>query len=280
MFDKGKKKADLDRHKAIEKVAGVIVERGHVVAFSGAGVSQESGIPTFRDAGGLWDRFGPGASGGIMGIISAFPDKAIDVLDELLGTFRKAEPNPGHHALAELERMGLLESIITQNVDGLHREAGNTTVYELHGTLYRLRCLGCGEKELRGREAFLNEFAALVEELKDKGVHNFPALLPRCECGGMFRPDFVAFGEPVQDLQESIEAATNCRAMLVLGTSGVVYPAAALPGYARDAGATIVEVNPKKSALTLLADYFLKGMTGEVLPMVIKEIRRRLQGLP
>ena len=113
----------------IEEVASAVADRGHVVAFSGAGVSKESGIPTFRDAGGLWDRFEPGASGGIMGVISAFPEKAADILEELLNTFRKAKPNPGHLALAELERLGLLSSVITQNIDGLHREAGNTVVY-------------------------------------------------------------------------------------------------------------------------------------------------------
>ncbi|UCD59295.1 MAG: Sir2 family NAD-dependent protein deacetylase [Candidatus Hydrogenedentota bacterium] len=255
----------------------MIVEKGRVVAFSGAGVSKESGIPTFRDPGGLWDRFEPGASGGIMGVVSAFPGRAPDILEELLTTFRQARPNPGHLALAELEQLGLLHSVITQNIDNLHREAGNTVVYELHGSVYRLRCLGCGKKVPRERETFLNEFAELIAEMRQKGTHNIFALMPRCECGGMFRPDFVAFGEAVQDLQESIAASSACRVMLVLGTSGVVYPAASLPSYAQDAGATIVEINPKKSALTHLADYFLQGPTGELLPRVTEEVRRRLQ---
>lgn len=267
---------ERDLQRTIEKAAGIIAERGRVVAFSGAGVSKESGIPTFREPGGLWDRFSPGASGGIMGVISAYTRKAPDILEELLETFRKARPNPGHIALAELEKLGLLLSVITQNIDNLHHEAGNKTVYELHGSVYRLRCLGCGLKMTRERQEFLDQFAELIAEMRRKGTHNIFSLMPHCECGGMFRPDFVAFGEAVQDLPQSIEAASTCRVMLVLGTSGVVYPAASLPGYARDAGAVIIEVNPKKSALTHLADFFLEGPTGELVPRLTEAVRRRL----
>jgi NAD-dependent deacetylase len=261
----------------IEKVAGIIVERGKVVAFSGAGVSKESGIPTFREPGGLWDRFESGSTGGIMGVFAANPERAVEIMEELFKTFEKAQPNPGHYALAELERLGLLQSVITQNIDNLHREAGNTVVYELHGSIYRIRCLACHKKVRRNRQEFLDDFAEMISVMRREGARDLLSLLQHCECGGIMRPDFVAFGEPVQDLQESITAAGECHVMLVLGTSGVVYPAAAIPGYAREAGAAIVEVNPKKSALTSLADFFLKGPTGEVLPRIIDEIRRRLQ---
>jgi len=266
-----------DPQDALAEAAEIIARKGNVVAFSGAGVSKESGIPTFREPGGLWDRFEPGAAGGIMGVVSAFPERASDILEELLDTFRRARPNPGHLALAELERLGLLRSVITQNIDNLHQEAGNTVVYELHGSVYRLRCLGCGRREPREREMFLEQFAELIAEMRHSGIHNIFSLMRRCECGGLLRPDFVAFGEAVQDLPESIDAARSCRVMLVLGTSGVVYPAASLPGYARDAGATIIEVNPKRSALTHLADYFLKGPSGELLPRLLEEVRRILQ---
>ncbi len=262
--------------KLIEKVAAIILERGVVVAFSGAGVSKESGIPTFRDPGGLWDRFEPGALGGIIGVISTYTKRSPDILEELLGTFQKARPNPGHIALAELERLGLLRSVITQNIDNLHREAGNTRVYELHGSVYRLRCLACGKKLPRERDEFLSQFAGLIEEMRRKETHNIFELMPQCECGGRYRPDFVAFGEAVQDLRESTEEARTCRVMLVLGTSGVVYPAASLPGYAKEAGATIIEVNPKRTALTHIADIFLEGPTGEVLPRIAEEVRRGL----
>ena len=267
----------LSLQKSIRDAADVIVRRGHVVAFSGAGVSKESGIPTFREPGGLWERFEPGATGGIMGVVSAFPDRAPDILEELLNVFRQAKPNPGHLMLAELEKLGLLRSVITQNIDNLHQEAGNTVVYELHGSIYRVRCMSCGRKEPRTREVFLEQFAELIAEMRRSGIRNIFSLMRRCECGGLLRPDFVAFGEAVQDLPESIEAARSCRVMLVLGTSGVVYPAASLPGYARDAGATIIEVNPKRSALTHLADYFLKGPSGELLPRLLEEVRRILQ---
>ena len=263
--------------ESIREAARIIAQKGQVVAFSGSGVSQESGIPTFRDPGGLWDRFEPGASGGIMGVVSAFPEKAPDILEELLDTFREARPNPGHLALAELEKLGLLRSVITQNIDNLHQEAGSAVVFELHGSVYRLRCLGCGRKELRDRDVFLEQFAELIAEMRRGGITNIFSLMRRCECGGLFRPDFVAFGEAVQELPEAVDAAKSCRVMLVLGTSGVVYPAASLPGYARDAGATIIEVNPKKSALTHLADYFLQGPSGELLPRLSEEVRRILQ---
>jgi NAD-dependent deacetylase len=261
----------------IERTAEVIVERGNVVAFSGAGVSKESGIPTFRDPGGLWDRFESGSGGGIMGVLSANPDKAVDIMEELFKTFEQAQPNPGHHALAELERLGLLRSVITQNIDNLHREAGNTEVYELHGSVYRLRCLSCHRRIPRERCEFLDDFASMIAEMRDKGVRDFSSLLRTCDCGGMLRPDFVAFGEPVQELQSSITAASECRVMLILGTSGVVYPAASMPGYAQEAGAVIIEINPKPSALTPIAEFFLEGPTGEVLPNVIDEVKRRLQ---
>ncbi len=261
----------------VEKVAEVIVERGNVVAFTGSGVSKESGIPTFRDPGGLWDRYEPGSTGGITGVISANRDRAPSIMEELFATFQKARPNPGHFALAELERLGLLHSVITQNIDNLHREAGNTVVYELHGSVYRLRCLNCRKKIPRTRKEFIDDFAEMLTKMREKGVRDFLSLLKQCECGGMLRPDFVAFGEPVQELQASITAASTCRVMLVLGTSGVVYPAASMPSYARNSGAAIVEINPKKSALTHLADFFLQGPTGEVLPQVVDEVKRRLQ---
>jgi NAD-dependent deacetylase len=261
----------------IEKAAEIIVEKGNVVAFSGAGVSKESGIPTFREPDGLWERFEPGSTGGIMGVISANPDSAAEIMEELLETFKKALPNPGHLALAELEQLGLLTSVITQNIDNLHREAGNTVVYELHGSIYRLRCLGCQKKMPRDRQAFLDDLSEMIVKMRQKGVHDFLSLLQHCECGGVLRPDFVAFGETVQELQESIEAAGGCRVMLILGTSGVVYPAASMPGYAREADAAIIEINPKQSALTHLADYFLEGPSGEILPRVVAEIKRRLQ---
>jgi NAD-dependent deacetylase len=260
----------------LEKAAAVIAERGHVVAFSGAGVSKESGIPTFREPGGLWDRFEAGASGGIVGVIAAYPEQAPDILQELLITFREARPNPGHLALVKLERLGLLDAVITQNIDNLHREAGNTTVYELHGSIYRFRCMNCGRKEYRERGEFLAEFERLIGEMRRRQIPDIFSLLPVCECGGLFRPDFVSFGEPVQDLHASIEAAEACRVMLVLGTSGVVYPAASLPGHARDAGAIIIEINPERTSLTRLAHYFLQGQTGVVLPELVEKVVKKL----
>jgi NAD-dependent deacetylase len=171
-----------------------------------------------------------------------------------------------------MERMGYLHAVITQNVDNLHREAGTTNIHELHGNLFRLRCLRCGQRRDLSREAFVEMMRGILDRLMSFSLGEMFRLMPQCHCGGLARPDFVAFGEPVQDLKGAMAEVDICDVMLVVGTSGVVYPAAAMPRSAKSHGAFLVEINPKESELTHLCDLFLRGKAGELLPLILAEM--------
>jgi len=230
-------------------------EARHVVVLSGAGMSAESGVPTFRDAQtGLWARFRPEE----LATPQAFAADARRVWDwyewrrELVG---RSQPNPGHLALAEMERHVPRLTLITQNVDGLHQTAGSTHVLELHGSLLRNKCFEGGHP-----------------------VDRWPATderPPRCPlCGGRVRPDVVWFGEslPEANLRAATQAAEACDLLMSVGTSSVVEPAATLPYVALRAGATIVEVNPEHTPLTPHANFVLSGPSGEVLPALVAAV--------
>ncbi|MDY6844113.1 MAG: Sir2 family NAD-dependent protein deacetylase [Thermodesulfobacteriota bacterium] len=265
----------MNLEERLKETAQLIIQRRNVVAFSGAGVSAESGVSTYRDKGGLWDRYPEGSSSGILGVLANHPEDAPKILSQFLSSFKNSKPNPGHLALAQLEQLGFLTHVITQNVDGLHKEAGNSIVYELHGSLYRRRCLSCGKKEQITKEELINSFEQRLERISQQVGSGF-ALGPQCSCGGNTRGDFVSFGESVQDLPEAMDAAQNCNLMLVLGTSGVVYPAASLPRIAKNKGAVLIEINPKESDLTPLMDIFIQGKSGELLPRVIDIIKESI----
>jgi NAD-dependent deacetylase len=256
---------------SLERAAEALA-RGDVVAFTGAGVSAESGIPTFRDPGGLWDRYSPARFGTLEGIAREameHPDELANYLSELRRVFARAKPNPGHVALAELERRGLLLGVITQNVDGLHRDAGTRTLIEVHGSHRRRRCLSCGAVQDVTREEYLDALGHTIRALRTAFVPSYQALLPRCPaCGGAARPDVVAFGEAVKDFHEAQRLAERARTFLVVGTSGEVYPAAALPDHARGCGATIVEV--ARGPTSIEADVRLEGEAGRVLPALLR----------
>lgn len=252
--------------------AGAVLARGGVVAFTGAGISAESGIPTFRDPGGLWDRFDPGVFGtweGLGRLAMSRPGELAGFLAELRRALASARPGPAHVALARLEGAGLLDGVITQNVDGLHQEAGCRRVIEVHGSFTRTVCLVCADRREVGREAFVRDLNRAVIGLRTAFVPSLAALLPRCEnCGGPARPDFVAFGEAVQDLDRADRLVRSCRALLVVGTSGEVFPAADLPLAAREAGATVLEVGPDPTLLA--ADLRVEGPAGTVLPDLVR----------
>lgn len=242
------------------------------MAFTGAGVSAESGIPTFRDPGGLWDRFDPGVFGtweGLGRLAMSRPDELAGFLSELRRTLASARPGPAHLALARLEQAGLLDAVITQNVDGLHQEAGNRRVIEVHGSFARTVCMICGDRQEVGREAFVHDLERAVVGLRSAFVPSLAALLPRCEkCGGPARPDFVAFGEAVQDFDRAEALIRGCQALLVVGTSGEVFPAADLPEVAREVGATILEVAP--GSTQIVADLRVAGPAGVALPALVR----------
>jgi NAD-dependent deacetylase len=226
-----------------------------LVALTGAGASQESGLRTFRDAQhGLWAQYRPED----LASPEAFtrdPKLVWDWYAWRREAIKAARPNPGHYALVEIEKRIPRFTLITQNVDGLHRMAGSRNLLELHGNLQRVRCSICSLP------------AEIWQEEADT--------VPHCEaCGGLLRPDVVWFGEalPRDQLEAAVEAARSCQVFLSIGTSGVVQPAASLAYAARNRGAVIVEINLEPTPLTLKADFFLQGKSGEVLPQLVKDV--------
>lgn len=232
------------------------LRRSHrVVALTGAGVSQESGLRTFRDAQtGLWAQYRPED----LATPEAFardPKLVWDWYAMRREKALKAEPNPGHFALAEIEKRIPDFTLITQNVDGLHRRAGSVNVLELHGSLERVKCSACGQ-------------AAAAWEESAPGV-------PQCpRCGGLLRPDVVWFGEslPKNALEAAWQAARTCDVFFSIGTSGLVQPAASLAFVALERGALVVEINVEPTPLTGRADFFLQGKSGEILPALVKAV--------
>jgi NAD-dependent deacetylase len=241
------------------------------VAFTGAGVSAESGIPTFRDPGGLWDRFDPGEFGtweGVMELAMSRPDELAAFLAELRRVFGRARPGPAHLVLARLEAAELLAGVITQNVDGLHQEAGSRRVVEVHGSFSRLACLVCGRRTSVSRQKFLEGLDRAILGLRTAFIPSLASLLPRCpHCGGPARPDFVAFREPAQGMEEARRLAESCRVLLVVGTHGEVFPASELPEIARRAGAVVVEV--ARGRTRVHADLRVHGEAGAVLGSLV-----------
>lgn len=220
-----------------------------VVVATGAGISAESGVPTFRDANGLWQGRRPED----VATPEAFERDPRDVWSFYYarrGNLETVIPNPGHRAIAAWQgRFGDVP-VITQNIDGLHRLAGSRRVLELHGDIWRSRCLACRREAL-------------------DCATGFPAgELPRCACGGLLRPAIVWFGEslPEGTLDEAFRLATGARTLVVVGTSNLVYPAAGIPMAAIDAGVEVIEVNPEPTPLTARAARFIQGKAAEILP--------------
>lgn len=237
-----------------------LAEAGAVAVLTGAGISAESGVPTFRDPGGLWQRFRPEE----LANIDAFLRNPVLVQEWYAHRRRlieEVEPNAGHRALAELEQIVPSFVLATQNVDDLHRRAGSRHVVELHGNLTRSYCIECG------RTASAEELAALE--------HHREA---RCfVCDGLIRPDVVWFGEmlPAGAMEYAAHAAASADVFLSVGTSAVVYPAAGLPLVAKEAGAYVAEVNVEASAIADELDEVVIGASGEVLPALVEAVRAR-----
>jgi NAD-dependent deacetylase len=236
-----------------ESLVATLRSAQNVAVLTGSGVSAESGVPTFREAQtGLWARYDPVE----LATPEAFardPRLVWEWYEWRRELVRKAVPNPGHEALAELERRIASFTLITQNVDGLHRQAGSQNVVELHGNIQHSKC---------SREG------VIIHPREDDTA--IPPSCPRCDA--FLRPDVVWFGEalPVQALTEAFEVSRDCDLFLSAGTSGLVQPAASLPLEALHSGAVIVEINPNESPLTRHADYALRGMSGKVLPELVK----------
>lgn len=229
------------------------VER--VASLTGAGVSQESGLRTFRDSqDGLWSKYDPTE----LATPEAFardPKLVWDWYAWRREAIKGARPNAGHYALVQMESKILDFTLITQNVDGLHRFAGSENIYELHGNINRVRCSIC------------RTFAEVWEEDTE--------VVPQCkQCGGLLRPDVVWFGEalPQGELEAAARASKACQVFLSIGTSGVVQPAASLARAAQANGAILIEINAEATPLTPQVDYFFQGKSGEVLPELVQAI--------
>jgi NAD-dependent deacetylase len=257
---------DAQLNEKIDIAADMIVKARDVVVFTGAGISTESGIPDFRSPGGIWTKFDP-EDFTIDRFLSS-PETRKKQWRVLLegGLIADAEPNRAHLAVAELEKIGKLTCVITQNVDNLHQKAGNSPekVFELHGNMRWLRCMGC---DLR---YFMEE---MVE--KYRSVEGIPA----CEeCGGILKPDVVFFGEllPATTLKQATFLATRCDLCIVIGSSLVVYPAASIPVYARNSGAKLVIINNTPTSCDNMADLLIHHSAGEVMEKILEEVKRRL----
>lgn len=244
----------------IERTAEAIATATSAVALTGAGISVDSGIPPFRGKGGLWEKIDPMK----YAHIDAFLDDPETVWNVLIKDMKtvldKARPNPGHTGLADLERLGILKTIITQNVDGLHQLAGNSDVIEFHGNFAWQRCLDCSRSVETARV-------------------DLSQLPPRCSCGGILRPGCVFFGEmiPQEALMRSQKASAACDVMLVIGTSAMVQPAATMPFIAKDNGAVIIEINPEPTPLTSrISNLALMGGAGSIMPRLVQAIRRQM----
>lgn len=256
-----------------------LLRKGRAVALTGAGISAESGIPTFRGKGGFWEKYEPAIFANTQGLLSTFrenPEKIVDFLTDLYSVLLKAKPNSGHTALARMEKAGLLECLITQNIDDLHRVAGSKNILELHGNAFQLRCERCLRKFRLDRE----KLAQLLQEMnkfknsKMKLLKIFSQFFPKCACGDRLRIDIVLFGEMLDAniLNRAYEAIESCPLLLIVGTSGVVYPSAELPFVARRNGAKIVEINNETSELSFICDYQILGKAGEILPKLISNL--------
>jgi len=240
-----------------EKVVERLAQAKSLLVLTGAGISAESGIPTFRGADGLWKSYRAEE----LATLDAFerdPETVWRWYDWRRGIIGKAEPNPGHLAIKELEDMFANFLLITQNVDGLHSRTGIKNMVEIHGNLWRVRCPREGKTSM----------------LMDVPLKSIP---PKCDCGAVLRPDVVWFGEsiPSHALELSFSVLEQCDTLIVVGTSGVVYPVASFPQTVKGNGGYVVEVNVEPTPISAIADASLYGNSGDILPMLVKWIREK-----
>jgi NAD-dependent deacetylase len=256
---------ERERLAALEAAADCLSRARYVIALTGAGLSVESGIPPFRGPGGLWTKHGEPPMNGYQRFLAdprrAWEDRLNPTgpMRELWKALSAARPNPGHHAFVELEDLGVLRALITQNVDNLHRVAGSRRLLEIHGNATLIRCLGCGRRFAR-------------DEI------DFSDLPPRCpSCDGLLKSDTVSFGEPIPSdvLDGCFEEAALADCMIVAGTSATVYPAAQFPLDVQQRGGDLIEINPYPSELTAVSRHVLQGPAGEILPRLVELVRGR-----
>ena len=245
---------------SIRRVADLIHSASSIVVLTGAGVSTPSGIPDFRSPfSGLWNTFDPMEVASIWGFHDN-PEKFYRWFMPVARAIRAARPNAAHYALAALERLGKLDLLVTQNIDGLHQQAGSSAVVELHGDIRSARCLTCAE----------DTPSELIWARAERGE------VVRCEsCGGLLKPNAILFGEPLpyESLRQAQEASLRCDLMLAIGTSLEVEPASDLPHLARRRGSRIVIINRQPTVADSLAEVTVRGDIGSVLPQLLEMLR-------
>ena len=253
---------DLDEEQ-LERAAQVIAGASYLIALVGAGLSKESGIPTFRGGDGLWDKHGEPPMDGYQRFLAdpttwwAERLTQPEEMSEFARLIEEAKPNAGHIAMADMERLGYLKHIITQNIDNLHQQAGSVAITEIHGNRTKQRCIGCARRWKR--EEFLSD-----------------EIPPRCpDCRELVKNDTVMFGEPIP--QDALEAcyreAQRADAVLLVGTSAVVYPAAEFPVIAHRRGAKLIEINPQETPLSEISSAVLRAPSGQSLPQLLERVR-------
>ncbi|GIW15301.1 MAG: NAD-dependent deacylase [Tepidiforma sp.] len=244
---------------ALRQAAALFRRSQYAVALVGAGLSAESGIPTYRGSGGIYERFGePTIDGWELFVADPAEWWRQAIAHETSGSpfsqaIDRAAPNPGHYAMADLEHMGRLAHVITQNIDNLHAMAGSRRVTEIHGNRYKVRCIECGARE----------------RLETVNLDRLP---PSCPvCGGLYKNDVVMFGEPIprDALEECYRQTLAADLFLTIGTSAVVYPAADFPVLAKRRGAPLIEINPETTALSEIADVIIRAPAGVALPALV-----------
>lgn len=253
-------KAKIASDAEIREAAKMVFQAAYVMALTGAGMSVESGIPPFRGPGGLWTKYGEPPMNGFQRFM-ADPKKAWEERlkprnDELFAPLQVAKPNPGHHALVELEALGVLRFVLTQNIDDLHHQAGQKSLGEIHGNWKLIRCLECNTR-------FKNE------QIK---LEVLPPQCPRCR--GLLKSDTVSFGEPIPRdvLAQCADHSARADLVIVAGTSATVYPAAGFALEVKERGGRLIEVNLYESEITPLCDASLRGGSAVVLPRLVREI--------
>ncbi len=238
---------------ALENAAQLLRDARCAIAFTGAGISVESGIPPFRGPGGVWTRYDPAKFE--KSYFKRNPEEVWPLLKEIFfDKLGRAKPNPAHIGLAKLEAVGKLAGVVTQNIDGLHQAAGSKAVYEYHGSTRRMQCMDC-------REFF------------DAKLISLETLPPKCpKCGGLLKPDFVFFSEPIPfDVHiEATELAKKSDVCLIVGTGGEVMPAGRIPYVVKNAGGRIIEINLYETQYSYTtSDYYLEGKAGTMVPKLL-----------
>jgi NAD-dependent deacetylase len=252
----------------VNQLAQWIVTSKRLVIFSGAGLSTESGIPDFRSPGGVWDRYNP-EDFTFQNFLSSEParERYWQMATEFYEPIKKAKPNPAHLAIAELERLGGLDCVITQNIDGLHFKAGNSEerVIQLHGTAIFVSCLSCKKRYDR-------------DEIQQRILRGQKA--PRCDnCGGPLKPATISFGQsmPERETQEAYHRSSACDLFIVVGSSLVVQPAASMPLVAKRSGARLAIINRDPTPYDDLTDLVIHDQAGSVMARILKYVKKELK---